>query len=123
MSWFSSFISIGGNQLPSPRSYRVQRSDLDTENTTRDESGVLHRDRIRTGVYKIYATWRLTSSQLSSVVSAIEPASFSVTFYDPNTNATVTRSMYSGDRSSEMVVGADAAANTLWDFTVNLIEL
>lgn len=123
MSWFSSFISVGGVPLPPPRSYRVQRADLDSENTSRDEAGRLHRDRIRTGTYKIFVTFRVKPTQLSTIISAIEPASFSVTFYDPNTNATVTRTMYSGDRSSEVILGATSASNMLIDFTVDLIEL
>lgn len=123
MSWYSNFITIGGYQLPSPREYKVQRADLDTENTTRDEAGVLHRDRIRTGVYKIFVTWRLTSTQLSNVISRIEASSFSVTFFDPCTAQTVTRTMYSGDRSADMVLGADTIGDTMFDFSVDLIEM
>lgn len=123
MAWFNGFITINGTRLPSPRSYRVQRADLDSENTTRNELGVLHRDRIRQGVYKLYLTWRVNPSALASIISAIEPASFTATFYDPNTNQTVTRTLYSGDRSSEMIVNSEYTSDTLWDFSVDLIEL
>lgn len=123
MAWISDYIKIGNTTLPTPISYRVQMADLDTENTTRDETGVLHRDRIRYGVYKIVASWRLRSTQLASIIALLQPSSFSVRFFDTNTMTYQTKTMYAGDRESEVIVGDETAAGVLVDFSVDLIEL
>lgn len=46
-------IKFGSFTPISPRSYAVQRSDLDSEDSGRSETGVMFRNRIRAGVYKI----------------------------------------------------------------------
>lgn len=122
MSWISNYISIGGVQLPTPTSYRVEMADLDTEDTTRDEAGMLHRDRIRSGVYKLYLTWRLRSNTLQTIIPLITPVTFTVTFFDTNTMTYQTRTMYAGDRESEVIIGDENASGVLVDFTVDLIE-
>lgn len=123
MAWISNYITINGTRLPTPTTYRVQMADLDTENTTRDETGVLHRDRIRSGVYKIIVSWRLRSSILASVISLIQSSSFTVTFFDTNTMSYQTKTMYAGDRESEVVIGDETAAGVLVDFNVDFIEM
>lgn len=123
MAWISNYITINGTRLPTPTTYRVQMADLDTENTTRDETGVLHRDRIRSGVYKIIVSWRLRSSILASVISLIQSSSFTVTFFDTNTMTYQTKTMYAGDRESEVIIGDETAAGVLVDFNVDFIEM
>lgn len=87
-------IKFGSFTPISPRSYAVQRSDLDSEDSGRSETGVMFRNRIRAGVYKIQVTWRVNRSQLSAIANAISPDSFSVTFFDPTTASTKTCTMY-----------------------------
>lgn len=112
-----------GNFTPiSPRSYGVQRSDLDSEDSGRSETGMMFRNRIRAGMYKIQVTWRVNRSQLSAIASAISSDSFSVTFFDPTTASTKICTMYAGDRSATMILNADTATETLWDLSVNFIE-
>ncbi len=123
MSFLSNYIRIGTYQPPAPTGYEVQRADLDSENTTRNEAGELKRDRIRAGVYKIIAKWRLTSSELSQFTAAISNAQFSVTFLDLTSAAYVTKTMYAGDRSASVVAGSSTAGEMLVDFSVNFIEL
>lgn len=115
-------IKFGSFTPISPKSYGVQRSDLDSEDSGRSETGVMFRNRIRAGVYKIQVTWRVNRSQLSAIATAISPDSFSATFFDPTTASTKTCTMYAGDRSATMVLNADTAAETLWDLSVNFIE-
>lgn len=115
-------IKFGSFTPLSPRTYAVQCSDLDSDDSGRSETGIMFRNRIRAGVYKIQATWRANRSQLSAITNAISNDSFSVTFFDPTTASTKTCTMYAGDRSATMVLNADAAAETLWDLSVNFIE-
>lgn len=115
-------IYIGGVLMPSPKSYAVSLQDLDSDDSGRSETGKMYRNRIRAGVYKIQATWRVDRDELKKIVDAVAAASFPVKFFDPNTASTKTCTMYAGDRSSTMVLNCDTAAETLWDFSVNFIE-
>lgn len=115
-------IWIGGSLMPAPRTYAVSLQDLDSADSGRSETGMMYRNRVRSNVYKIQATWRLTRVDLAKIIAAITPASFSVKFFDPNTLTTPTKTMYAGDRSSTMVINNGDPSETWWDFSVNLIE-
>lgn len=118
----SNYITIGNYTAPTPISYEVQRADLDSDETNRSESGYLHRCRVREGVYKVIATWRITGSQLESLTEALSPASFSATFLDLTSCTYQTRTMYAGDKSASVVLGSSEAGEILVDFSCNIIE-
>lgn len=114
-------ISIDGVDLPSPSVFNPSRSDLDSEDTHRNELGILQRDRIRQGVFKIELAWKgIDSSQLHLIESAIEPAQIQVTF--PYTTGLITKTMYVGDRSVEMVKFSEDYNKIIWNISFNLIE-
>lgn len=116
-------ITIGSTPIKAPSEYKVSRSDLDSSNSVRNESGVLNRERVREGVYKIECKWaNITQTQLKAITDRINPVSFEVAFYDPTDSATKTATMYAGDRSAEMVLDDTTFGNTRWTFAVNLIE-
>ena len=114
-------IVVGSTSLPNPTEYTVTRSDLDSDNTGRSESGILQRDRVRAGVYKIQTTFRVTQPNLKIITDAITPVSFSVTFFDPTSSSNPTKTMYAGDRSGKLLQSVDGGAS-YWDLTVDLIE-
>ncbi len=114
-------INIDGVDLPAPSSYKMPRSDLDSSDTGRNELGILQRDRIRQGVYKVELEFKgINSSKLYLIDSAIEPASLQVTF--PTPTGSNTRTMYSGDRNVKMVKYNEDYNKILWDISFNLIE-
>ncbi len=115
-------IKIGGVLMPPPKTYSVSCSDLDSEDSGRSETGIMFRNRVRAGVYKIQAQWRVKSSDLSIIAGAIAPEAFGVQFFDPTTVTQKTCQMYAGDRSCAMVLNDDEAAEAWWDFSVNFIE-
>lgn len=114
-------ISIDGVDLPAPSSFKMPRSDLDSGDTGRNELGILQRDRVRQGIYKIELEWKgITSSQLHLIESAIEPSEINVTF--PTPTGMKTKKMYAGDRNIEMIK-YDADYNKIrWNISFNLIE-
>lgn len=118
----SDYITIDNYTVPTPISYEVQRADLDSDETNRSESGYLHRNRIREGVYKVIATWRIPVSQLENLTAALAPASFSARFFDLTTCTYHTCLMYAGDRSASVALGSSEAGEILVDFSCNLIE-
>ena len=114
-------ITIDGVDLPSPSSFKLPRFDMDSGDTNRNELGVLHRDRIRQGIYKIELEWKgITSSQLHLIETAIEPAELNVTFPTPTGNKT--KKMYAGNRNTEMVKYDDNNDKIRWNISFNLIE-
>ncbi len=118
-----SIIRVNGIDLPGPTKYNVSLQDIDSSNTGRTETGILIRDRIRQGVYKITVTWLVKHSQLRIITDAISPAKFLVSFFDPTTGTTPTRDMYCGDRNGELKhYDVNNPPNSLWEISTSLIE-
>lgn len=116
-------ITINGVLLPSPSAYKVKRSDLDSEATTRNSEGQLIRDRVRSGVYRIDVTWSaLRRADYITVVNALSPAKFTVEFFDPNSATNATAQMYASDRDGELILNTGAAAKSVWSLSCSLIE-
>jgi hypothetical protein len=115
-------IQINGVDLPAPVEYSVSLQDIDSENTRRTETGVLQRDRVRAGVYKIQVKWRVTKTQLKTITDALKPAKFSVMFFDPTTSTNPTRSMYCGDRNADLLYNEVNPDESLWELSTSLIE-
>jgi len=113
-------ITIGTIPLPDPVEYSVILQDIDSENTRRTEAGILTRDRVRAGVYKIQATWKVNKTDLKKITDAVSPAKFSVTFFDPTTSTNPTRPMYVGDRTARLL--HLESGQSLWELTLSLIE-
>lgn len=118
-------IKVGNTPLPNPSSYNVTRSDLDSGNTMRNAAGILIRDRVRAGVYKIEAGWDcITKAELKAITDAVSPAKFSVTFYDPTSDSDTTAQMYAGDRSGGLArtINEDKPDETYWRLSLSLIQ-
>lgn len=120
----TSLVYINGTALPSPTKYRPLLSDLDSSDTSRSESGILFRNRVRSGVRKVELSWTLRSAQTAALLSLVEPAQFTARFFDPADNAYHTATMYAGDKSVELRMLQDLQdpAEALWDVSFNLIE-
>ncbi|MGN0620561.1 MAG: DUF6711 family protein [Porcipelethomonas sp.] len=118
------FLEVNGIALPNPRSYSVQRSDLDSENTSRSESGILNRERIRFGVRKIQVSWIKAHSEIQAIVDALSPDRFNVTFYDPyNPDGYYSSAqMYAGDITTTMTLIKDDMGKSLWETSCSLVQ-
>lgn len=117
-------LTVDGIPLPEPTSYKVTQSDLDSENTYRSEAGYMQRDRVRAGIYQIEVGWTVRRDEYRTIVQALSPAKFTVTFFDPHAAQARTTAMYAGDRSGTLIAYADDERpdDSLWDLTCSLIE-
>lgn len=115
-------ITIGSTALTNPFDYQVTLRDMDSDKSVRDELGILHRERVRAGVYEIKASFKVTKAQLKVITDAIAPASFSCTFFDPTTSSSPTATMYAGDRSAKLADLRDESSGSDWEITVSLIQ-
>ena len=120
----AAMITIDGIEMPRPSSYTVFMQDLDSEGTTRSETGMLTRDRIRAGVYKIDVSWQLYKPDLPIVISALSPPKITVVFFDPTSATDKTAEMYAGDRQGDLIAYTDfdAPQKSFWELSVSLTE-
>ena len=117
-------LYIDGTLMPNPSKYDIIMSDLDSSESSRSESGLLVRNRIRQGVLKIALAWTVRGDKASTILQAIEPAEFTVRYFNPRTNEYGTAQMYASDRTCNMKVYSEpmAISEVLWEISFNLIE-
>lgn len=100
--------------------------DVDAPTTGRDQSGYMHRDRVAKK-RKLTCTWKNRSKDQINIIlnSAIKDVFFECRFFDYETNSTVTKVMYVGDRTApvySMVLGKNHNQTIIGNFTANFIE-
>lgn len=89
---------INGVAVAAPKTFQVDLVDLDSDTTQRNAAGVLMRDRLRQ-MRKLECEWGpLTSTQISTILQAVDPVNFPVTYPDPYSGTDQTRTFYAGDR-------------------------
>lgn len=72
------------------------RQDIDSPDTGRDMSGVMHRGRVATKIRLDITCRIMTASELSTILNAIYPEYVTVTYNDPMFGV-VTKTMYSNN--------------------------
>jgi hypothetical protein len=93
--------SIGGTAMPTPSSFDV--GIMDISKAERNASGYLIIERITTK-RKISINYAyLSASNLATVLNAIAPTSYQVTYLDPQTGGNRTSEFYCGDRALGML--------------------
>lgn len=114
-------VNVGGVDLPAPSTFKIPQFDLDSADTNRNELGIMQRDRVRQGIYKLELEFKgIDSSDLHKINMAIEPSKLNTTFLSPR--GFITKSMYVGDRNVEMVKYDKDYNKIRWDISFNLTE-
>ena len=91
-------VTIGSTELPNPSAYNV--SIFDITESARNAEGTLIAER-KAQKIKIELGWKyLTKAQYATVLGLFSTFFFSVTYHDPTTGTTATKTMYVGDRTS-----------------------
>lgn len=113
-------LTINGVRVASPKEMSVDIEDYDSENSERNTSGELMRDRIAVK-RKISLDWpALTQAEISRILSAVSPVFFPVTYLDPRDGQS-TRTFYAGTRSAPVLRVKNGVP--LWEgLKFNLIE-
>ena len=112
-------LKINGVAIATPKSFDVTISDLDGE-TNRNATGDLIRDRIAIK-RKLSLEWSpLSQEEISPLLNAVSAVFFTVEFPDPQLGV-ITKTMYTGDRSSPMYCYINGVAK--WQgLKMNFIE-
>lgn len=94
-------VTANGVALPTPTDFQVTISDL-TKND-RNAAGTMIIERIATKQKLSLSYAYLSASDLSTILNAISPVFYNVTYLDPMTNAYVTSSFCTSDRNMGMI--------------------
>lgn len=90
-------IKIDGVDMPSPSG--IQFGIMDLSKAERNANGTMIIERIATK-RKLDLEWKyLSQAELASLLNAVSPVLFSLTYTDPQTNALRTGTFYAGDRA------------------------
>lgn len=105
-------LKIGNIDLPAPIVLQPGIQDLDSgDGSGRNQAGTMFRDRVaikRT----VHCEWGvLNRTEMAALLQAMSPASFSLTYPDPQTGALNTITAYVGDRTPAMCT---AISDTDW---------
>jgi hypothetical protein len=98
-------LKIGDVELPAPTAIQPTIQDLDSEDGTgRNQSGTMFRDRIavKRGVHCEWGP--LTKAEMSTLLKAMSPATFPLTYPDPQEGALKTIDVYVGNRPVPVLV-------------------
>lgn len=118
-------LTIGTTPLPNPQvgGYNVALNDGDSENTGRSQSWQMARERVRADIYTIACNWIVTGAELATIITAIAPASFDMTFFDPLTNSYKTCTFYAGNpRQCNLLKLEDTLTDCRWQLSFSFIE-
>lgn len=95
-------LKLNGVAVASPKSFKVDTLDIDSEGSVRNARGDMFRDRIAIK-RKIYLAWGpLEQNEISSILRAVGDVFFLVEYLDPELGQT-TKTMQVGDRSAPML--------------------
>lgn len=114
-------ININGVAILTPKSFEATVSDLDGA-TNRNLYGKLLRDRIAVK-RKLILEWPpLTQSEMSTLLTAVSGAFFTVTYPDPQ-EGIVTKTMYVGDRTAPAYFYDEKTKQVKWSgLKMNFVE-
>lgn len=98
-------LKIEDIELPAPTAIQSTIQDLDSEDGTgRNQVGTMFRDRV-TVKRSVRCEWGpLTKTEMSTLLTAMSPVAFSLTYPDPQEGALKTINAYVGNRSVPVLV-------------------
>lgn len=94
-------VSISGVDLPTPTDFSVGLMDI--SKAERNARGTMIIERITTKRKLEISYAYLNANDLSTVLQAVSPVFYNVTYLDPQTGNNRTSSFYCGDRSVGML--------------------
>lgn len=116
-------LKIGDANLPAPTVIQPTLTDLDSEATGRNQLGTMFRDRIAVK-RKVHCEWGvLSKAEMSSLLAAMAPQSFTLTYPDPQAGVLNTITAYVGDRTPA-ICQVISDTDWMWNgLAVDFVEL
>ena len=117
-------LKINNTDLPAPTVLQPGLQDLDSEDGTgRNQVGTMFRDRVAVK-RKVHCEWGILSkAEMAALLTAMSPASFELTYPDPQEGALKKITAYVGDRTPAI---CSIISDTDWMWTglsVDFVEM
>lgn len=118
------FLKINGTALPAPTYYRVDTTDVDSADSSRsDETGTMHRRRVRAGVKTCEVRWILSGSQADALHVSLAEPELEVMLLDPAACGYYKCSMYATELKSVFYQQQNGSTSgSYWEVSCRLVE-
>ena len=117
------FLMINGKELPTPSYYAVDNDDIDSTDSRRsDETGLMHRRRIRQGVRTCDVKWILDGSDAQGLRVDLSEPLLEVSMLDPASAGYSDVQMYAKNLKSVFYQQKGAPENSYWEISCKLVE-
>lgn len=121
------YLKLDGVVMPTPSEYEFTEADFDSADSTRSETGVLIRKRIRRGVHTVLCRWSAISTEnLRKIMNAVKTEKLNVSVFDPLSTAADHMTTYTGyaqtTRKAKIVIPRYNPDDTLWSYECSFIE-
>lgn len=118
------FIKINDVILPTPSLYSVDNDDIDSIDSRRsDETGLMHRRRIRKGVRTCNVKWILSGDETAGLHVDLSEPLLSVSLLDPAAAGYSECEMYAKNMQSVFYQQQNGTeTESYWEITCTLVE-
>lgn len=118
------FLKINGHELPTPSYYAVNADDIDSTDSRRsDETGQMHRRRLRAGVRTCTVKWILNGTQTAELQTLLSEPELEVSMLDPADASYRECTMFASKLSSTFYQHQNkSAAASYWEVGCLLTE-
>lgn len=123
----SNILSVDGTPLPKIREYHYTLEDIDGDNSTRTEAGVMHREVIRENVYHASVVHICAETEMETICGALKAdATVEITALCPGKgDPTATFNAYVSKLEAQLILYENQAGNTesWWQVSYQLVEV
>ncbi|MCR4779624.1 MAG: hypothetical protein K5876_00870 [Ruminiclostridium sp.] len=118
------FIKTDDTELPTPYYYSVTSKDITGSDSGRyDETGIVHRNRVRSGVLTCDVKWRLPGSRLAALKNALSGEVLEVELLDPSSGDYTELDMYAESFKADFYQQQNEDEDeSWWDISCRLVE-
>lgn len=118
------FLKINDKTLPTPSYYAVGADDIDSTDSRRsDETGQMHRRRLRAGVKTCTVKWILNGTQTAELQALLSEPELNVSMLDPATADYCECTMFASKLSSTFYQHQNKSASaSYWEIGCLLTE-
>ncbi len=118
------FVSIDGTVLPTPSFYAVDNDDIDSTDSARsDETGIMHRRRIREGIVTCDVKWILNGAAAKGLKVNLAAPLLKVKLLDPGSAGYIECDMYAKNLKSVFYQQQNGnESKSYWEISCKLIQ-
>lgn len=116
---------VGNTDIPQPQEVHIEHTNVTSDDSGRDENGVMHITWKRTDVKKVSMKWKaLTGNEVETIRNLMQGKSYTFTYWD---NGTKTMTAYTGDNDYNIysyhpnLYGNEGGLYT--DFSIDAVEM